>query len=126
MLIFFINILLLLQIVQSAIESPNQLLPNNESSIIDPTQKPVYIIGIVFPEAKTVRLSDLNLSNMIVTSAMAIEIAAESIKINNIIPGTLRIKGGIKEKEIELFIYILSLFFFFRRRLEVCTLLFRF
>jgi hypothetical protein len=51
-------------------------------------QKPVYTIGVIFPNATVVKGYDPSLGNMIITSDLAIKLAAENIKQKNILPGS--------------------------------------
>jgi hypothetical protein len=99
--LFFINI------VQSAIPTPRQQQTQinhtttttttmNSPSIISPTtaavitqQKPVYNIGIIFPNTTVVRADDPTLGDMIITCELAIQLAADSIKQSGILPGML-------------------------------------
>ncbi|KAF7731952.1 Metabotropic GABA-B receptor subtype 3A [Apophysomyces ossiformis] len=47
---------------------------------------PVYTIGVMFPDPKAVRANDPTLNNMIIASEVAIQMAAENIKAQNILP----------------------------------------
>lgn len=91
MIIFFIlQFLIFTHIAQSALLTSSQQLniTNQSSTASTLNQKPVYKIGIIFPNATEVKIDDANLANMILTSDVAIQLAANSIKSNNILPGT--------------------------------------
>lgn len=86
----FINFLLLLHIVQSALLTPNQKLKDNRT-IIDVNQKPEYVIGIIFPNATGLKIENTDLTNMILTSELSIKLAADHIRDNNLLPGTMEL-----------------------------------
>lgn len=91
MMFIFINFLLLLHIVQSALLTPSQTLKYNET-IIDLNQKPEYVIGIIFPNATDPKIANnTDLTNMILTSELSIKLAADQIRDNNILPGTMEL-----------------------------------
>jgi hypothetical protein len=50
--------------------------------------KPVYTIGVIFPNATNVISTDPSLADMIITSDLAIDLAAQSIASSNLLPGT--------------------------------------
>lgn len=102
--------LLFIHIVQSAIPAPNhpQIQSTTNAAAIATTtstaaatiapaiasspatttqQKPVYNIGIIFPNTTVVKADDPTLGDMIITCELAIKLAAESIQQNNILPG---------------------------------------
>jgi hypothetical protein len=110
-LIFILHIL---QIVQSAIPTPNQRFRNNNTNISVPS-KPTYNIGLIFPNVTVVKDTDPNLANMIVTSEVAIKLAAEAIAKSNILPG--RVTDNLQKKQ--------RLTFIDRRSTELYALLFR-
>ncbi|KAI8971063.1 periplasmic binding protein-like I [Pilobolus umbonatus] len=64
-------------IIQSAVVFENVTIPNG---------KPVYTVGIMFPDINDVKLTDPGLVNVIVTNELAIKLAAESIERDNILP----------------------------------------
>lgn len=51
------------------------------------TSLPVYNIGIIFPNTKNVIDYDPNLADMIVTSELAIQLAADDINNSKLLPG---------------------------------------
>lgn len=90
-IVYILQFLLFTHIAQSALLTPNQQklrITNQSSTASTPNQKPVYTIGVLFPNATEVKLDDTNLANMILTSELAIQLAADDIKKNNILPGT--------------------------------------
>lgn len=93
MFIFILKLLLLLHSVQSAIQTPEQIQQNNETSI-----KPIYTIGVLMPNPAVVKANDSDLTNMIVTSELNIELAAQHIKDTNILPGISYATTLLKKK----------------------------
>lgn len=83
---------LFIPFVQPAIPTPNEP-PKNNSNLTQPvSSKPIYKIGIILPNATAVKENDPNLGNMIVTSDVAIKLAADSIKQKNLLPGINELK----------------------------------
>lgn len=86
--ITLLSFLHFLQIIQAAIPTPNQRFRSNNSTPTQQLLKPVYNIGIIFPNVTVVKNNDPSLANMIVSSELAIKLAEDSISKSNWLSGT--------------------------------------
>lgn len=88
-IVYILQFLLFIHAARSAILTPNQQskIANQSSIASTDNQKPIYKIGIIFPNATEVKEDDANLANMILSSEVAIQLAADNIK-TNILTGT--------------------------------------
>lgn len=78
---------LFIPFAQSAIPTPNGPTKVNSNITQPVSSKAIYKIGIILPNATAVKENDPTLGNMIVTSDVAIKLAADSIKQKNLLPG---------------------------------------
>ncbi|KAI7887264.1 uncharacterized protein EV154DRAFT_14627 [Mucor mucedo] len=83
-IVYILQFLLFIHAARSALLTPNQQskIANQSSIASTDNQKPVYKIGIIFPNATAVKKDDANLANMILSSEVAIQLAADNIKSN--------------------------------------------